>query len=265
MMQSFLDKDFGLALGTLGMGLNGVRDYADFPVFSAIEFPLEMFTTDHAELFRRIPHDKYHEVHCSGIMDRDLSGTIAFAPRNLQNDFADQAVQILDQICAGNCFTATLECDMDQIFNDSEARDSLIYLLHRMTPALLKNKMTLLLPFRLPTYSPERSGMMNKFLRDSMIPGLKLRLDIHPFDIEPGTTPDELIGPLFREVRSIMLHYDADCGSRISAKIIRSWAEIFDVYDFSGPFFLAPYSQRHRMVYPQAESFAKIVSDLRNG
>ena len=263
-MPRFADKDFGMALGNLEMPCDMLQDYLGFRTFTAIEFPLKVFLQNSSSLFRAISPGAFYVVHCSGIMDRDLSRTIAFSPESLQKDFAEEACFVLERLHAGNCLTASLECDMDQIFNDSDSRNALIGILHRLAPTLLRNRMTLLLPFRVPVYSPERPSMMNRFLRDAMIPGLKLRLDIHPYELEDGFSPKDSVGILFREVRSVTFLYDADCGNRITKKILRPWLEALDACAFSGPFLLAPYSMNQRMAFPEAESFAKIIADLRN-
>jgi 2',3'-cyclic-nucleotide 2'-phosphodiesterase (5'-nucleotidase family) len=89
-------------------------------------------------------------------------------------------------------------------------------------------------------------------------------LEIYPYDSDIADPSSVVSNGLFFEARSLIFFYDADCGNRITKNVVRAWINTLDRYCFSGPIFLAPYSQRHRMVFPEAESFANIISDLRN-
>lgn len=264
-MQNLLtEKDFGMAFGALEMSESGIRDYLEYPHFSALELPLDLFLQEDSDFFDRIPNDKYYAVHCSNIMDRELSEKICFENETLQKDFIDKAENVLKKICERNCHTVTFSCDMEQIFSDPSAEKTLTALLHRLAPVLLQYKMTLLLPFRIPACSTERITQMNRFLRNCMIPNVKLQLEIYPYDSDIADPSSVVSNGLFFEARSLIFFYDADCGNRITKNVVRAWINTLDRYCFSGPVFLAPYSQRHRMVFPEAESFANIISDLRN-
>ena len=264
MSDLLMEKDFGMALGTLEMSESGIRDYLEYPQFSALELPLDLFLQDGLDFFAGIPGDKYHILHCCNMMDRDLSGKICFLDQKLQKDFIRKAEGILDKIHSRNCSTLTFSCDMEQILADPAAEKNLLNLLHRLAPLLFQYRMTLLLPFRIPACSAERITQMTRFLRNSMMANVKLQLEIYPYDSDIMDPSAMSCSSLFYETKSLIFFYDADCGNRITKNIVRTWVMALDRYGFSGPFLLAPYSQRHRMVFPEAESFAKIISDLRN-
>ena len=66
------------------------------------------------------------------------------------------------------------------------------------------------------------------------------------------------------EARQAVLIYDADSGIHIVPGQFRPWAELLEKRFFRGPYLLCPRSIRNRMAIPEADLFAKMVSDLRN-
>ena len=170
-------------------------------------------------------------------------------------------------LAAAGASGAFLGFDMRRILGDEAAESAALEIVHRMIPALMRENFELLIPYRLP-FRSERdiltAPLMGKFLRGTLSPFVKLSLEIHPFEVKPEEDKAEMLGLLGCEAHQAVLIYDADSGLHISAAQFRPWAELLESRLFRGPYLLCPRSMRNRMAIPEADLFAKMVSDLRN-
>ena len=105
---------------------------------------------------------------------------------------------------------------------------------------LESHSFTLLIPFSVPSASPEIMEQAVRFFRKTLLPWVKLRLDIHAHELTPGFSPEALAGDLFSEVRSIRFMYLADSGNVLIPEHIQPWLTALARYGFRGPCFFAP-------------------------
>ena len=258
---------FGLALGHAAMDPASVPDFLTPGPFDAVEVPTECFLHSDAEFQRRLTSCKFKTVRAGHLMAPDLTRNIPFLAENYRRDFVEQASIMVRTLAAAGASGAFLGLDMRRILGDDDAEAAALEIIRKMIPVLYRENFELLIPYRIP-FKSERDIMttqlMGRFMRGTLSPQVKLSLEIHPFEVKPEEDKAGLIGLLGCEAHQAILIYDADSGLHIAPAQFRPWAELLECRLFRGPYLLCPRSIRNRMAIPEADLFAKMVSDLRN-
>lgn len=259
--------EFGLALGHAQLDPQAVTDFLSPGVLDALEMPAECFLQPDPEFQRRLNACEFKSVSAGSLMASDLTRTIPFVAENYRRDFAEQAGVMVRTLVKSGAHRAFLGFDLGRILGNTEAENAALDIIHRLIPTLYRDQFELLIPFRVPFHGSDSiraSALMGQFLRGTLTPLVKLSLEIHPFEVKPEEDKSEMVGMLPCEARQAVLIYDADCGNHITAAQFRPWAEHLATKLFRGRYLLCPRSIRNRMLIPEADLFAKMVSDLRN-
>ncbi len=251
---------FGAALGRMGMPCGDIPDYLNFPHLQVMEVPADiLLLPEHAALCRAIRR-KVPEIICGTVMDPSVAGAVLqSASRNQLLEFAEQIIRILDILAKEEIRKVTLNPGLDSFPGGSAAEENLLYVLHRIAPALMKNRQTLLLPFRIPGAPQE----VSRFLRNTLLPCVKARLDIH--FCEPDVTA-ESAGMLLFETAALVFSYDADSGAHILKRHVQPWLDWKERFDCTCalPFLLSPFSQRQRMSFPEIKAWDELAQEFQN-
>ena len=123
---------------------------------------------------------------------------------------------------------------------------------------------TLLIPFSIPSASKEIVQQVPLFLRRTMLPWVKLRLDIHAHELAPGYSPDELAGGLFSEVRSLRFLYLAEAGNVLIPEHVMPWLESLGTYGFHGPCFFVPMASNLNGFPAWVDENGKLIEKMEN-
>mgnify|MGYP003321588241 CR=1 FL=1 len=215
-MDTSLQISFGMAFSSMSMQSQMLDDFLLINQFSSFEFPWEIiFPAGQYLSILSIP-DKVRKLNksliCGGIMEERLTCEIPFADEKMRQHFTQQLISALKKLSQVHVYIASLECPLENIIGDETATASLQEILRAVAPILISENMILLLPLRMPSnIAPD----VVKFLRDTMIPNIKLRLDIHPWDLHSVKNPEIMAGRLNFETKVITFRYDADCGYKI--------------------------------------------------
>ncbi len=259
------EKHFGMALGRMNLPLLNVRDFLDIPSFDALEIPAECFDASASDLLRKLNPARFSCVHCGSILERRLCRNVPYCGKALREEFIHEAGRVLERIASVSPVrTAAFGCGMNTVLENEEASRNAEEIIRKLSPMLLRRGMTLLLPFRVPSQTDVRPEDMMRFLRNCLVPPVKVCLEIHPHELPRDFSPPEYAGLLRFETQSVMFVYDADSGNRLVPGHILPWIEYLDPVGMDGPFFSCPQSQDQRMSVPEADSFAKFVSRLRS-
>ena len=249
---------FGMAFSQIGRAPGEIRDFLLFPEFDAAELPWEVFTS--APQLLKTAQKKKMDLLCGSVTDPQLSRMIAFAEEKMQRDFAGQLRNALTFLAEKDIRTATLACPLNDILGDPDAEQALRSILLGAAPVLQEKSMTLLLPLTIQSADGALAMPAAKFLRDTLLPGIKLRLDIYPWNLPPKSDPRKAAGLLGYETRVLTFRYDADCGNRIKTDFLENWLPFLAL---KSTVLLAPFSLRNRMAMAEGEQFAGILRDLR--
>lgn len=253
---------FGFAFARTNMSGAKAYELLDVPGFTAAEIQHELLFSDDA-MEKKVFTDRFKSVHAGSIIDRSLSSYVLSASRSIQDDFVAECEKVMEKLARRGLRSMTMDFGMNTVLASPELRSGALEILRRLAPGLVRLKITLMLPFRIPALTSVRPADMSAFLRESMIPNLKVSLDIHPHELHSDFTVKDAAGTLPYEARSVFFTYDADCGNRLMKQHLQPWFDAFAFIGFRGPYFLCPYSKNHRLSVPEAESFIKLVSDLR--
>lgn len=256
---------FGMAFSRIGMPQAEIRDYLNFAAFSAMELPWEAFADPVPETakIRKDAARSGKTVICGSVMESRLSRGILFAEDKFQKDFSTQLASALQFLASNGIRTATLDCPLENVLASHETQNDLRKILLGAAPVLIREKMTLLLPCSIPAAGPLSSAL--QLMRNTMIPGIKLKLDLMPWHPEyMKKTVSEQLGSLLLETGNVTFRYDADCGNRIMKEQVREVITELKKVNFTGTVLLAPMSQGNRMAYPEACQFSGILEELKD-
>lgn len=252
-----------MALGRMNLPIGSVPDYLDFPRFHAIEVPAEFFAGTLTQTAGKLA-SRFPIVHCGGLLEQQLTANVPLCSLQIQEEFILQCGRMIEALSVNHVHTATLEFDMNSVLCNPDSTAAVMRIVRRLSGSLLKHDMVLLLPFRLPSMTDANPELMMSFLRNTMAPNLKVRLDLYPHALPKDFTPEHTAGLLGFETRSMVFVYDADSGNRLVPEHVIPWVNHLAKLGIHGPFLSCPNSYHHRMVFPEAESFSEFVSDLRN-
>ena len=101
-----------------------------------------------------------------------------------------------------------------------------------------------------------------KFLRETLVPSVGIRLEVHPVRLEKSFTVETVCPLVHFEALSAVFIYDADCGTHITKEYVLPWLDYFRVHRRNIPLFAAPFSQRQRSAFPEAEIFSRLIPEL---
>lgn len=242
-----------------------LEDFLHFPEFNAAGLPWELFTASDTESIRiRDAFTRQCPVRiCGSIMDSRLSCAIPFADKRMRRDFSEQLRHALEILLPHGITCAVLECPPETLGNRKDAETALREILQSTAPFLIRNSMTLLLPVSIPAPPGQwNTQSVARFFRDCMIPNIKIRLDVHPWDMEENIPPEQAAGRLAFETEALLFHYNADCGNRILKSTVFEWKNYLAAAGHDCPLLLSPSSRRNRMAFPEANLFAQIAGEL---
>ncbi len=263
--ETVASSSFGMAYASAGVPTEKIADYMAQPdSFSAIEIPVEILEQQEASYLLARALRKHKNVQMGSIIDINIARNLPYSSESLFQEFAAYAEKILMLFDSIGIRTVTFDPNMNDILNDERILNSMLHLLKLIAPVLNKTGITLLLPFTLPCAEPEMPGKLIQFLRRSMIPELKVRLDIKPHEIPRKlTVPSVLAGTLLLEVRSILFRYDADSGNVLLADHLAPWLETMNNYGFSGSYLCAPHSRNAEHFSTEADYFSNLTEQMK--
>lgn len=247
------DSAFGIACGVSEIPSENLAELFQPEHFSAIELPADLFENGSAPELIAKALDSFDDVQVGAIASLPEEEL----PAPLLREFAERTGELLTGLSEAGIHTASLE------FSGKTSADALLRALRPLAPALNRTGMTLLLPFALPCADPETPARFIQLLRRSMIPQLKLRLDLHLAALPPDVSPRDLAGTLLQEVRSVFLCWDADAGEFPRKEQLAPWLAALERNGFRGSWLAAPRSTDLLRIRTEAGRFAELLNELK--
>ena len=259
------EASFGMALAAAGVPAEKLGDCLFLSdSFSAVELPVELLERKEASYLLARALRGCRMVQIGSIIDGDVARNLPFSSESLFQEFAAYTEKVLTLFHSIGIRTLTFDPGMNELLGDDRMLNATLHLLHLIAPVLNRTGMTLLLPFTLPCADPELPARLVRFLRRSMIPELKVRLDIQSHEIpRKRTVPSVLAGTLLLEVRSILFRYDADAGNILLTDHLLPWLEAMSALAFSGSWLAAPVSKGAVRFPAEALRFSALLEELR--
>lgn len=200
--------------------------------FSAAEVP-----ADPAESYFQL--EEQSAVHACSLIELEILENLSLRFPGLVRDCITGLSRIIVSLSEHGINTGVLNIDLGTLL-PPEQEKLYLAILKGLAYQLEQCSFTLLIPFSIPSASPEITRQALRFCRKTLLPWVKLRLDIHAHELSPGFLPEELAGELFPEVRSIRFVYLADSGNVLIPEHILPWIAALGKYGFRGPCFFAP-------------------------
>ncbi len=245
--------DFGIAFSRIGADPAVISDYLPYQELNVLELPWEAVGSEVHEEARK----RNRRILCGSIADARLSAMILSddVDRKMRSSFAAQLRKAVAHLAEHDIHTATLDCAVSDILASSAAAELREFLLE-IAPALIKHKFTLLLPYSIPSdHKPEDVMLL---FRNTLIPNIKLNLNVFPWQLPPDCEPKSIAGRLGYETRVLTFRYDADCGHKLLPAHLKKWLTILPART---DVLLAPFSLRNRMLAAEAEHYSVLVRE----
>lgn len=247
------DSAFGIACGVSEIPSENLAELFQPEHFSAIELPADLFENGSAPELIAKALDCFDDVQVGSI----ASPPEEEPPAPLLREFAERTGELLTGLSEAGIHTASLE------FSGKTSADALLRALRPLAPALNRTGVTLQLPFALPCAATEMPAHFVQLLRRSMLPQLKVRLDLHLAALPPDVSPRDLAGTLLQEVRSVFLCWDADAGEFPRKEQLAPWLAALERNGFRGSWLAAPRSTDLLRIRTEAGRFAELLNELK--
>ena len=252
---------FGVAAGRMNLAADQIPDCTEQLNFSAVELSCDYFISL-PETARKKIWNRFAMVHGGNLFAKELTSLLPVAGKNIQRDFIRSCRTILPRLAAAGIRCCALDFSLIQVLADDLQRTALSLLLRQLHPVLHESGMTILLPVRLPLPDLLLKEKVSAFLRNLMIPGLKLRLEIYPHQLKPDFKPEDIAGTFRLETASVLFCCNADSGNRLLRVHLTPWLRYFALTGFPGPFLFCPLSQNNRLALVESEAFSKLTEEI---
>ena len=252
---------FGFASARLELTPDRFAECADRKNFPAAELPFEFLSGRPEKELEKL-RKRYRLLHCGNLLTPSLSTLILDAGSNMQREFVRTCTGIFKRMKELQLPAGALDFSLVQTLQDDQRRKILAGLLRKLHPVLQETGITLLLPVHLPLPDPALREKITGFLRDTMIPQLKLRLEIYPHELKQDFSPDGLAGTFRLETGSVLFCCNADCGNRLLRQHLTPWMRYYALTGFPGPFLFCPFSQDNRLAATESELYSRLAEEL---
>lgn len=253
--------NFGFAAGRLALSGTLFDECTDRKEFSAVEISCEYFKSL-PESRQQYLRKHFRRLHCGSLLTPSLATLVPGAGKHIRKEFVRTCEQVFRNLQTLEIECGALDFSLTAVLKDPDRKQQLSSLLRELHPALQAAGRTLLLPVRLPFDKADMPERVMGFLRDLMIPGLKLRLELYPHDMKPDFNPQELAKTLRLETRSVMFCFNADGGNRLMKVHIEPWLSYFALTGYTGPYLVCPFSLNNRLAAVESENYAALIQDL---
>ena len=252
---------FGFAAGRIGLPAERMEECTGHANFNAAELPCEYFsglTDAEKDKLRK----RFAKLCCGNLFAPGLTSLVLSAGKIIRQEFVRTCDCMFRRLIAGGISCCSLDFSLIQTLQDDSQMKIMSALLKQLHPVMLETGMTVLLPVRLPLPEDDLQKKVTGFLRDQMISGLKLRLEIYPHELKPDFSPESLAGTLRLETRSVLFCCNADGGNRLLRAHLIPWLRYFSLNAFDGPFFFCPFSRDNRLAAAESEAFSKLIEEI---
>ena len=254
---------FGFASARLELAPERFAECADRKNFQAAEMSFEYLSGLPDREMEKL-RKRYRLLHCGNLLAPSLTTLILDAGKNMQREFVRTCAGLFRRMAELQLPAGALDFSLVQTLQDDERRKILSGLLRKLHPAMQETGITLLLPVRLPLSDPAWKEKITGFLRETMIPHLKLRLEIYPHELKQNFSPEALAGTFRLETGSVLFCSNADAGNRLLRQHLTPWMRYYALTGFPGPFLFCPFSQDNRLAAAESESYSRLTEELGN-
>lgn len=224
--------------------------------FTAAELPYYMVENP-------IQLEDISPVHACSLIEIGLLENLSLRQPGLVQDCIRGLGQNIENLVRKEIREGVLPLDLNCLLSPEKER-LYFMILKGLANVLERNSFTLLIPFSVPAASPELIRQVSSFLRKSLLPWVKLRLDVYAHELSPGYSPEDLAGDLFMEIRSLRFVYAADTGNILVPEHIVPWLTSLGEYGFRGPCFFAPMAANISGLPSWIESNEKLIGKMES-
>lgn len=156
--------------------------------------------------------------------------------------------------------TLDIELGMDK---NNHLYQNYIKVLKRLGAKLHEKDITLCFPVRIPYATNDTSKQSLTTLREIISPNCQFCVDIHPHELPPNYSVDDLMRWYQFYTKSIRFIYEPEIGNNLVVANIKPWLEYLKKRCFSGNIFFAPVISTEERFCEEIAHLQDIVSKVQ--
>jgi hypothetical protein len=229
-------------------------------LFSGIELSESLI----ASMPRQLDIHKFKSIFFAELLPQNVTAEIVQQSPNIINGFKQEMHKLLESAAFHNGRAVTIDFGVESCFTNSERRRRLIKLISLLAADLLSNKITLLLPVRVPFMMNTAAEDYLAFKRELLCPNVQFSLDIHPHEMAGRNIHlYELLHWLQFDLKCVKFIYEPETGNRLTEKLLQNWLEFFKKIRFRGFIFFRPVTMVPDVFEHEITLLEKIIPELK--
>jgi len=255
---------FGLSLKGSISDLNSIFKAVDVSPFKHLEVSgifIDWLSESNTRNFN-LSNARFEISSISNIIPSNIAGEIAGRGLGIQRDFALSFSDTLELIGKYSITKCSMDINLESSFVKADNIESKVLLLKKITPELIRKKIKMLLPIRIPSILNIDISRYPVFARQVMNPNLEFAVDIHPHEFRVKPDPVSLLKLLRFKLGLVSFVYEPESGNYFVPKLLTPWLEALEELQYSGLVFITPRTTKSDIFASEISKLSHLVEDL---
>jgi len=255
---------FGLSLKGSVSDLNSVFKAVDVSAFKIFEVSGDYidWLADSNNRGFNIDKASFSVISVSNIIPPNIAGEVAGSSASIKNEFINSFRDTVNLIQNSTVKYCTADINLEKELSSAADYQPKVLLMKKLTPALFYNKLTFLLPVRIPSVLKVNTADYPLFARKVMNPYFDLALDIHPHEFRIKPEPLKILEPLRFKLGLVSFEYEPESGNYFVPKLLEPWLEALNHFAYNGPVLLAPRTSKCEVFAAEIPKLVKFVEQM---
>ena len=263
-----LNKKFTYIPGikSLGNDLNAVFKVIQLSSFDALLVSSDLFEwldsrNDKSSSWSKFDLDQanFKILSVLDIVPQGIASEVAYQNKPIVRDFINNIDCMLDKLLNLGINSCSLNLSLENAFKVSEKEKLTLDLLKKISPYLIRKKVTMLLPVRIPSIYPVDFNRYSLFIRKVMNPDLKLVIEIYPHEFRVKQNPIEVLKPFIYKIGMVNFIYEPEAGNYLVDKLLISWLDALEELSYEGVVVLTPRTAKAEVFANELKKLIKLM------
>jgi len=202
----------------LALVLRAIREEG----FTALE--LRGADWDDPEVRRHAADAGLSIIHVDELLPASLTHGVLRQSSRLRREFNHVAETAMATLAKNGIPSFGLNFDLVEVARNPDLESSLVELLRELAPKLLRYRLQLLLPVRIPPVTGMRPDLPPRLLRQAMLPQVLLAVALFPHECVALPDAPPVLLREYRYHQSLLrLEYEAGTGNQLTPKLLNPW------------------------------------------
>ena len=195
----------------------------------------------------------------SDILPQGIASEIAFQNKGIIRDFVNNTDSLLDTLLDLEIDSCSLNLSLESVFKEPEKEKLLVDLFKKISPYLIRKKITMLLPVRIPSIYSVDFDCYPLFIRKIMNPDMKLVIEIYPHEFRVKQNPLEVLKPFIYKIGMVNFIYEPEAGNYLVDKLLIPWLDALEKLSYKGLVVLTPRTAKAEVFANELKKLTKLL------